>query len=211
SVQCLVSAGAGAAGRNRKRGRRSRVPVLGAAGLCSAGRGLRRAWLPQTYLLPERHFPAELPTEHLHRLPVPSTSFPCRAWFYRRRDPFFCGREAAVEEGFIPSQQSFLVQPAQQGTPGIKPDTLLLPLLQSPPAGRGRGKLIRQKPPSRTGLQNPQNPFETGPIRGWRSSTFVASPLRLREQRPNQLPLLVRQQLLPSLHDRSSTPHLPHA
>ena len=36
-----------AAGRSRSRGRRSRASAFAAGGLSVAGRGLRRAWLPQ--------------------------------------------------------------------------------------------------------------------------------------------------------------------
>jgi hypothetical protein len=35
------------------------------------------------------HFPAELPAEDPDRRAVPSTSFPCRAWFCRPQSPFF--------------------------------------------------------------------------------------------------------------------------
>ena len=37
------------------------------------------------------HFPTELPTEHLHRLPIPSTLCLYHAWFCRPRRPFFAG------------------------------------------------------------------------------------------------------------------------
>ncbi len=55
------------------------------------------------------------------------------------------------------------------------------------------------KPPSGPSLQNPENALEAGPIRGRRSPASVASPLPPREQRLDQLPLLIGQQLLPSL------------
>ena len=125
----------------------------------------------------ERHFPAELPAEDLYRRPVPSTSCPCHAWFCRLRRPLFRRSEAAVQEGLVPLQQTSLVQCAQQRSPGIQPDALLLPLLQSPPAGRRRGKLVGQKPPRRPGLQNPQNALETGSIRSpWPASVVLPAP-----------------------------------
>src|ERR1039457_2792237 len=47
------------------------------------------------------------------RLPVPSTSFPCRAWFYRRPSPLFRRSETAIQEGFVPFQQALRIQSAQ--------------------------------------------------------------------------------------------------
>src|ERR1700676_817043 len=87
----------------------------------------------------------------------------------------------------------------------IQSDALLLPPLQSPPAGRGRRKLVGQKSPRRAGLQNPKYAFQTGSIRRRRSSSPIPPPLRLGKQGLNQLPLIVGQQHLPLLHGRSST------
>ena len=97
--------------------------------------------------------------------PLPSTSCPCPAWFYRRRRPFVRRRETAVEKGLVPSQQALGIQPSQQGTPRLQPDPFFLPALQPAPAGRRRRKLVREKMPRRAGLQNPQNALKTRPIR----------------------------------------------
>jgi len=80
----------------------------------------------------------------------------------------------------------------------------LKPALQPAPAGGGRRKFVREKMLRRTGLQNPQKALETRPIRGRVSAPLIPSLLRLRQQGLNQFPVLVRQQLLPCFHDRSS-------
>src|SRR5581483_1277613 len=53
--------------------------------------------------------------------------------FTDREAPFFAGAKLPSRNVFIPPQQSFLIQPSQQGTPSVEPDALLLPLLQPPP------------------------------------------------------------------------------
>src|SRR5450759_801558 len=123
------------------------------------------------------HNPASLPAEDLDRRPVPSTSCPCPAWFYRPRGPLFRRGEAAVQEGLVPFQQALFIESPQQGTPCLQPDAFLFPLLQPPPAGRGRRKLVGQEPPGGTGLQNPQNAFQTGPVQRPRSAPVVPPTL----------------------------------
>src|SRR5271163_4975698 len=142
-----------------------------------------------------RRSKAELPTEDRHRRPVPSTSFPCRAWFYRLRSPFFRRREAAVQERLFPLQQALPIEGAQQRSPGVEPHILLFPLLQPPPASRRRRILVGQESPRRSGLQHPQNTLQASPIGRPRTTSLVLAPLRLRQQRLDQLPLCLTQQL----------------
>ncbi|HEY5037732.1 MAG TPA: hypothetical protein VIJ93_01515, partial [bacterium] len=59
------------------------------------------------------------------------------------------------------------------------------------------------------GLQNPQNTLKTSPVRCWWSAALVSSPPRLGQQKLNQLPLRIGQQLLSILHDKSSPANLP--
>jgi DNA-binding transcriptional regulator YhcF (GntR family) len=106
--------------------------------------------------------------------------------------------------------QTLCVQGAEQGAPCVEPDTLLLPLPQTPPAGRRGRKLIRQKSPRRPGLQHPQDAFKARPVRCPWSASVVLSAQRFWKQWLDQLPLCVAQQLLPLLHDRSSTTNPPH-
>ncbi len=67
------------------------APQLSGHLRAAGGRGPRRAWSPQALLHAERQKPAVLPEEDLGRRPVPSTSFPCRAWLCRLPHPFFTG------------------------------------------------------------------------------------------------------------------------
>jgi len=80
------------------------------------------------------------------------------------RGPLFGRREAAVQKGFIPFQEPFLIQRTEQRAPRIEPYALLLPPLQSSPAGRGRGRFVGQKSPRCARLQNPQYALQTRPI-----------------------------------------------
>src|SRR5438128_9421850 len=66
-------------------------------------------------------------------------------------------------------------------------------LLEPPPAGRRRGKLVRQESPRRAGLQNPQNAFETRPIRCPGSAPIIPPSLGRGQHRLHQFPLLVGQ------------------
>src|ERR1700756_5541489 len=89
-----------------------------------------------------------LPKEHPGRRPPPSTSSPYPAWFFRLHRPLFRGSEATVHERFAPLQLLALVQLAQKHAPDFQPDLLLLPVSQSPPAGRRRGKLLGEIAPT---------------------------------------------------------------
>ncbi len=97
----------------------------------------------------------------------------------------FDRREAAVQEGLFPPQQALAVERAQQRPPGVEPYPLLLPLLQPSPAGRRRGILVGQKAPCRAGLQHPQNPLQTGPVRRPGPAPLVLPPPARRQQRLN--------------------------
>ncbi len=96
--------------------------------------------------------------------------------------------------------------------PCVEPHVLLFPLLEPSPAGRGGRILVGQETPRSARLQHPQDAFEAGPIRCPRTAPSVLAPLRLRQQRLNQLPLPLTQQLKTLLaHAKSSTNHPPHA
>src|SRR5271165_4114062 len=153
---------------------------------------------------------SRLPAEDLDRRPEPSTSSPCPAWFYRPRGPFFCRSETAVQEGLVPLQQAFFIQRSQQRAPRLQPDAFVFPLLEPPPAGRRRRKLVRHESPRRAGLQNPQNALETTPVRCPGPASIVPPSPGQGQHGFHQLPLLIRQQLLPFLHDRSSSANPPH-
>jgi hypothetical protein len=88
----------------------------------------------------------------------PSTSCPCRAWFYRRPSPLFRRSEAAVQKGLIPFQQALRVQSAQQHSPGVQPNTLVFPLLQPSPTGGRRWILVSQESPRHPGFSTHRMP-----------------------------------------------------
>ena len=140
-----------------------------------------------------------LPKEHPRRRPPPSTSSPYPAWFFRLRRPFFRGSETAIQEGFAPLQLLALVQLAQERVPDFQPDPLLLPVPQSPPAGRRRRKLLGQITPASPTAQNPQDAFQHFAVVGTRSPTVGAFP-SFREQGPDLFPLGVGQQPPVSRH-----------
>ena len=181
-----------AAGRNRSRDRQSRAPAFAAGGLSArrdadfGERGFRKRNFCRRGTFQPNSQRKTLTVDQYHPLRALAT-----LGFTDGGAPFFAGAKLPSEKGLVPSQQTFLIQPSQQGTPGIQPDAFLLPALQPPPAGRGRRKLVGQKAPGRTGLQNPQNAFETSSIRRRRSAPLVSSWPRFRQQRLNQLPLLV--------------------
>src|SRR5208283_1961823 len=139
---------------------------------------------------------AELPAEDLDRRPLPSTLSPCPAWFSRPRGPLFRRSETAVQEGLVPLQQAFFIQRPQQRAPRLQPHPFAFPLLEPPPAGRRRSKLLGHESPRRAGLQNPQNALETRPVRCPRPASIVLPSPGRGEHGLHQLPLLVRQQLL---------------
>ncbi len=78
---------------------------------------------------------------------------------------FFAGANPPSRNAFSPLQQTFLIQRAQQRTPCVQPDLLLLPLLQTPPSGRWIGVLVGQEPPRRARPQGPRTPLQAGPVR----------------------------------------------
>lgn len=47
--------------------------------------------------------PGGCPKEFLCRRPPPSTSFPCRVWFFRHTSPLFSRRKTAVNKCFAPA------------------------------------------------------------------------------------------------------------
>jgi hypothetical protein len=142
-------------------------------------------------------------TSTIHFVPLPRLVFPTAA-------PFFAGAKLPSRKASSPFQQSLLVQRPQQPSPSLQPYSFVLPLLEPPPARRGRRKLVGQKPPRRARLEDAQDAFETSSVRRWRAASPVCSLSRRRKQSFYQLPLLISQQLLPVLHDRSSTLNLPH-
>src|SRR3974390_2515413 len=140
-----------------------------------------------------------LPEEHPGRRPPPSTSSPYPAWFFRLHSPLFRRSETAIHERFAPLQLLAFVQLAQERSPDLQPDLLLLPVPQSPPAGRRRRKLLGQITPASPAAQNPQNAFQHSAVGGRRSSAVRAFP-PFREQGPDLLPLGVGQQPTVSRH-----------
>src|ERR1039458_7097016 len=94
------------------------------------------------------------PEEDRGRRPPPSTSSPCPAWFFRRRSPFFRGSKAPVQKRFAPLQLLALVQLTQKRPPDFQPNAPLLPVSQSPPAGRGMREFLRQILPASPAPQN---------------------------------------------------------
>ncbi len=124
------------------------------------------------------------------------------------RAPFFAGAK-------LPSRKASshfsrpCVQSAQQPSPTVEPNVLLFPLPQPSPTGGGRGILVRQESPRRPGLQHPQNAFKTRSVGRPGTAPVVPPAPGLGKQRRDQLPLLIGQQLLPLLHDRSSTGQQP--
>src|SRR5688572_31293221 len=134
--------------------------------------------------------PGAFPEEHLGRRPPPSTSYPCRVWFCRRRRPFFCRGEAAVAEGLAPVELAFFVQLAQEHAPDLEPQAGFFPVAQATPAGGRRGKILRQILPSRAAAQNPQDAFQAGTILRGRTATLARSP-GLRQERFDPFPLCV--------------------
>jgi len=122
----------------------------------------------------------------IHFVPLPRLVLPTAESLFRRG-------EAAVQKRLFPLQQAFAVERAQQRSPRIEPYILFFPLLQPPPAGRRRRIFIGQEPPRRSGLQHPKNPLQAGPIRRSGTASLVLAPLRLRQQRFDQLPLHITQ------------------
>ena len=63
---------------------------------------------------PGKALSSRTPSGSRHRPPVPSTSCPYRAWFYRLRRPHFWPERAAVQELLLPLQQAFAIERTQQ-------------------------------------------------------------------------------------------------
>jgi len=118
-----------------------------------------------------------LPKEDPCRRPPPSTASPCPAWFSRLHRPFFGRSKTPVQERFTPLPLLALVQIAQQRSPDVQPDALLLPIPQPPPARRGMRVLPRQILPAGPAPQNPQNAFQRPAVGGTRSGAR-GRPLR---------------------------------
>ena len=210
STRCRVSSAARATGRNRRR-----ESAITRSGFCRGrplGRGTRTSAsvASASVTSAERHFPAELPAEDPDRRPVPSTSCPCPAWFYRRQSPFFRRSEAAVQEGLVPFQQTLVVQRPQQRAPRLQPDAFLLPLLQPPPAGRGRRNSSGRKRHAAPVCRIHRMPSKQARFEAHGRPRLSSPSPRRRQQRLHQFPLLVGQQLLPLLHGRSSSANPPH-
>src|SRR6266404_592705 len=140
-----------------------------------------------------------LPKEHPGRRPPPSTSSPYPAWFFRLRRPLFRWSKTAVHKRFAPLQLLAFVQLTQERAPDFYPHLLLLPVAQSPPTGRRRGKLHRQITPASPAAQNPQDAFQHFAVVGRRSSALGAFP-SFREQGPDLFPLGIGQQPTVSRH-----------
>src|SRR5215470_3991495 len=102
-----------------------------------------------------------LPAEYLHHRPVPSTSFPCRAWLCRLWRPFFGGREATVDEALVPANLLAIVELVEKGAPERHEHAALLPLPQAAPAGRRAPVSPRQFAPRRARPEDPEDALET--------------------------------------------------
>src|SRR5258708_8500650 len=113
------------------------------------------------------------PEEDRSRRPPPSTSSPCPAWFFRLCSPFFRRSETAVQKRFAPLQLLALVQLAQKRPPDVQPNAPLFPVSQSPPAGRGMRKFLRQVLPPSPPPQHPQNPFQHTAVLDPRTTTLA--------------------------------------
>ena len=77
-------------------------------------------------------------------------------------------------------------------TEDLHEDAIAHPLLHPPMARLIRRILAGQRPPGRAGPQHPQDTFEHGPRLDTRPAATVATTL-LRDQRRDDLPLLIRQ------------------
>ena len=64
--------------------------------------------------------------------------------FTHREAPFLAGAKLPSQEGLVHFSRPSSSRAPQQGTPCLQPDAFLFPLLQPPPAGRGRRKLLGQ-------------------------------------------------------------------
>src|SRR5258708_17042199 len=133
------------------------------------------------------------PKEHRSRRPPPSTSSPCPAWFFRLRSPFFRGSKTAVQKRLAPLPLLALVQLAQKRPPDVQPNAPLIPISQSPPAGRRMWEFLRQVLPASPAPQNPQNPFQHTAVLN-PGTTALSLFRRLGEQGRDLLPLPFGQQ-----------------
>jgi hypothetical protein len=138
-------------------------------------------------------FQPNSPVEDPGRRPVPSTSFPCRAWFYHRSAPFFAGAK-------LPSRKlsSHFSRPSRPG----RPATLARNRARRPPLPTASDDASkwpwtgiylaetatlllfaapRESPPDAPGLRP-------------RTAAIILQPLRLWQQRFDSLPLRIGQQ-----------------
>ena len=111
STRYNISSAARATGPSHMRGQRSLASAFTSMSFSPWGADARGAWL-----LPERHFPAELPVEDPGRRPVPSTSSLYRAWSSRPLRSFLAATKYRPKRLF-PLEQALTVEGAQQGSP----------------------------------------------------------------------------------------------
>src|SRR6266567_4368168 len=139
------------------------------------------------------------PKEFRGRRPPPSTSSPCPAWFFRLPRPLFGRGETAVQKRLAPFQLLAFVQLAQERSPDVQPDALLVPVPQSSPAGRRVRIFLRHILPTSPAPQNPENPFQHPTVLDPRA-TALAVLARFGKQGRDFLPLRFGQQRTGSRH-----------
>src|SRR5262245_58228831 len=131
-----------------------------------------------------------LPAEYPRHRPVPSTWFPCRAWFCRLWRPLFGGREAAGDEALVPANFLAVVELVEKGTPQRQEHAGVFPLPQPAPARRRTPVPHRQFAPGSACPQDPEDAFETA---SWVSTRPASSRVALLtgQLRSDPLPLRV--------------------
>lgn len=103
-----------AMGRSRMRGR-----AITLLGFCrgrplACGTRTSASVASASVVSPGEALSSRTPSGRPGRRPVPSTSFPCRAWFHRRRSLFFRRSETAIQKGLSPSQQALATECSKQ-------------------------------------------------------------------------------------------------
>jgi len=134
-----------------------------------------------------------MPEVLLGHQPPPSTLFPCHAWFFQRRSPFFCGSKTSINKDFIPVESTLLVEFVEKGMPHLDEDSCIHPLIDSPPAGTWRWKFVWQVAPAGTASQHPQNAFKALSVICGRTASFRRH-MPLGNKGLDVLPLLVGKQ-----------------
>ena len=136
----------------------------------------------------------------IHFVPLPRLVLPTAS------PPFSPGRSCRPETSSSHFSRPSASRAPSKARQASEPDAFVLPLLQPPPAGRTardtRREEIATPLQSAESTECPQNRPDSMPtaVPGCPSCA-----VGFREQRLDQLPLLIGQQLLPLLHDRSST------